>query len=66
MTFYEPWVEIAKKLPGGFAGIYLHNGKPVIMLTRIDEAKAAKAAIARALPGLVARCDDPLAPRLAE
>ena len=42
----DHWADLAEQIPGGFAGVLYSNGKPVVMLTRPDQAAAAKAALA--------------------
>jgi hypothetical protein len=42
----EQWADIARQVPGGFAGVLYDNGQPVLMLTRPEEAQEAKAALA--------------------
>ena len=46
----DRWADLAREAPGGFAGV-LYDGGPVLMLARPEEAAAAKAALAPALPG---------------
>ena len=42
----DRWADLAATVPGGFAGVFYDEGRPVLMLTRPDEAAAAKAALA--------------------
>jgi hypothetical protein len=42
----DHWADLAERIPGGFAGVLYSNGKPVLMLTRPDQAAGAKAALA--------------------
>lgn len=48
----DHWANIAREVPGGFAGVLYDDGQPVLMLTRPEEAQEAKAALAsRFSPG---------------
>jgi hypothetical protein len=47
----DRWADLAAEVPGGFAGVLYDNGRPVLMLTRPNEAAAAKAALAEKLGG---------------
>ncbi len=40
------YATLATEVPGGFAGVLFDDGQPVLLLTRPDEAAAAKAALA--------------------
>jgi hypothetical protein len=42
----DHWADLAEQIPGGFAGVLYSDGKPVLMLTRPDQAAAAKKALA--------------------
>jgi hypothetical protein len=42
------WAELAATVPGGFAGVMEENGVKLLLLTRPDEAQAAKTALASA------------------
>jgi hypothetical protein len=46
MTPHDQWADMARQAPGGFAGVLYDNGQPVLMLTRPEEAAAAKAELA--------------------
>jgi hypothetical protein len=41
----DHWADLAERIPGGFAGVLYSDGKPVLMLTRPDQATAAKKAL---------------------
>lgn len=41
----DHWADLAEKIPGGFAGVLLIQGKPAMWLVRPEEAAAAKAAL---------------------
>src|SRR3954465_14225613 len=41
----DHWADLAERIPGGFAGVLYADGKPVLMLTRPDEAIGAKKAL---------------------
>ena len=47
----DQWADIAERVPGGFAGVLYSAGKPVLLLTRPEEAAAAKAALSPLLEG---------------
>jgi len=42
----DHWADLAEQIPGGFAGVLYSDGKPVLMLTRPEQAAAAKSALA--------------------
>lgn len=42
----DRWADIAATAPGGFAGVLYRDGKPILKLTRPEEADDAKAALA--------------------
>jgi hypothetical protein len=42
----DHWADLAEQIPGGFAGVFYSDGKPVLLLTRPDQATAAKSALA--------------------
>lgn len=46
----ERWAELALAHPGGFAGVFYEQGRPVLMLSRPNEATAARTALASDLP----------------
>lgn len=46
----DQWADIAARVPGGFAGIVYRDGKPVLMLTRPEEAEAARDSLTPLLP----------------
>lgn len=46
----DTWADLAKKVPGGFAGILYVEGTPVLMLTDPSQAGAAKEALAAEIP----------------
>ena len=46
----EGWAALARKVPGGFAGILYVDNKPVLLLTDPSQAAAAKEALAREIP----------------
>lgn len=47
----DQWADLAAEVPGGFAGVLYVEGKPVLMLTRPEEAAEAKAALAGRIAG---------------
>ena len=42
----DHWADLAERVPGGFAGVLYSGGKPLLMLTRPEDATAAKKALA--------------------
>lgn len=42
----DQWADLAKEVPGGFAGVILSNGQPVLFLRDTSTAAAAKRALA--------------------
>jgi len=50
MTPDDAWADLAKRVPGGFAGILYVEGTPVLMLTDPSQAAAAKDALAIEIP----------------
>ena len=46
----DRWANIASTVPGGFAGIYLDEGKPILALTQPEREAEAKAALATLMP----------------
>jgi hypothetical protein len=46
----ERWADLAKRVPGGFAGIVYVDSKPVLLLTDPSQAAAAKEALAPEFP----------------
>ena len=47
----DQWADLAERVPGGFAGFILDNGKPVLFLTDPSKAAAAKSGLAGSMPG---------------
>jgi hypothetical protein len=50
MTPDDKWADLARTVPGGFAGVLYVDSKPVLMLTDPSQAGAAKEALAAEIP----------------
>src|SRR5687767_4959015 len=51
MTQDDRWADLARRAPGGFAGVlYDDDGKPVLLLKDVSQAEAAKRALAPSFP----------------
>jgi hypothetical protein len=51
----DHWADLARRVPGGFAGVLYVDGRPVLMLTDPTQAEAAKNALAHELGGFDVR-----------
>lgn len=51
LTIDDRWADLARQVPGGFAGVFYDAGRPVLMLTDPARAAAAKEALAPHLAG---------------